>query len=87
MSIPLALRQDHNGILAGEPTGGRPNHYDEGRSLTLSGTGLSLTYSTKYFKKCAVDRASLDPNVRADNTIADYVAGPDTMLELALKAR
>ena len=43
-------QNDTEAIFIGEPTGGRPNHFGEVKSFNLPNSGLSVRYSTKYFR-------------------------------------
>jgi hypothetical protein len=81
----IELDQQANGVLVGEATGGRPNHYGEVRSITLPNSQLRVSYSTKYFRMLpAADPPSLEPEIAAPVTIANQLAGHDAALSAAL---
>lgn len=81
----IELDQLANVTLVGEPTGGRPNHYGEVRSLRLPNSELQVGYSTRYFRMLPdADPLSLEPEIAAPVTIADRQAGHDAALAAAL---
>lgn len=83
----IELDQQANAVLVGEPTGGRPNHYGEVRSLRLPNSQLQVSYSTKHFQMLpAADPPSLEPEIATPVTLANQQAGRDTALEAALEA-
>jgi hypothetical protein len=73
-------------ILAGEPTGGKPNHYGNVRTFNLSNSGLRVGYSTQFYRLASQgDPASLFPEIAVEPTIADLAAGRDPVLEAVLR--
>jgi hypothetical protein len=83
----IELDQQVGAVLVGEPTGGRPNHYGEVRSITLPNSGLRVSYSTRYFRMLAdADPPSLEPEIAVPVTIANQLAGFDAALTMALTA-
>jgi hypothetical protein len=80
----VTLRQQTNAILIGEPTGGKPNAFGEVKSFTLPNSGLSVSYSTKFFTLVSGDPASLDPDVLIGPNSADYFAGRDPVMNAIL---
>lgn len=82
----LELKAKTRALLVGEPTGGRPNHFGEVRTLTLPRTGWKISYSTKYFTTDLVkgDPSALVPDLPAPYPAADWFAGRDPQLEAAL---
>jgi hypothetical protein len=80
----ITLKHDHGAILVGEPTGGKPNGYGEVRSFTLPNSGLSVGYSTRFFRLLPDDPPWLAPDVTVTLTSADYLAGRDPVLEAIL---
>jgi hypothetical protein len=83
----LDLRKDTPAVFFGEPTGGKPNHYGELQTLKLPGSGLSVSYSTKYFQVVKGDPDSIVPDVAVDPTYADYRSKTDPVLDAALGRR
>lgn len=78
----ITLKRELGAILVGEATGGKPNGYGETRSFPLPNSGLSLTYSTKFFRSWPEgDPDSLFPDVAAAISSTDYREGRDTALE------
>ncbi|MDQ3746267.1 MAG: S41 family peptidase [Acidobacteriota bacterium] len=76
----ITLRQQTNATLVGEPTGGKPNAFGEVKTFRLPNSGLSVSYSTKFFSTVAGDPPSLDPEVFVELTAADYFAGRDPVI-------
>jgi hypothetical protein len=69
----IDLQQKAGAILVGEPTGGSPNHYGEVRSLKLPHSGLTVTYSTKYFRFYrGEDANALYPDIEAASSLRAY---------------
>lgn len=81
----VELRQRTRAILAGQPTGGRPNHFGEVRSFTLPHSGLRVSHSTRFFRLLPdADPLSLEPDLPVATGSADYRAGRDPVLEAIL---
>ncbi len=78
------LQLQTNSILIGEPTGGKPNSYGEVRNFILPHSGLTVNYSTRFFKLRTDDPSSLMPNVLVEYPWSAYQAGRDPVLEAAL---
>ena len=82
----MTLRDDLQARLVGEPPGERPNSYGEVRQLTLPHSQLVIQYSTKFFRMDRKgDPAALEPHVTVSRSIADFLAGRDTVLEAAMR--
>jgi len=80
------LKENTSAIFLGEPTGGKPNCYGELERLTLKNSGLSVCYSTKYYKIIEDDSLpSLLPDVNIALTIQNYVNNEDPCLEYIIK--
>lgn len=78
----ITLKRELGAVLVGEPTGGRPNGYGEVKSFALPNSGLNVSYSTKFFRSWPDgDPESLEPDVPAAISSADYQAGRDPALE------
>lgn len=78
------LQRDCNAVLYGEPTGGAKNHFGEVRTFKLPRSGWTVQHSTKFFKLDESGRGPVNPDVRTNETFADYQAGRDATLEAAL---
>jgi hypothetical protein len=83
----IDLRKRTPAIFFGEPTGGKPNHFGEVKTLTLPRTKLEVSYSTKYFPQSFEDTPSLMPDVTIELSIADYRARRDPVLEAILSGK
>ena len=77
----ITLRKQTDAIFIGEPTGGKPNHYGEVRNLILPNTGLTISYSTKYFKETEGNEPSFYPDIEIELSSADFFARRDPVLE------
>lgn len=74
----LSLKENTSAIFLGEPTGGKPNCYGEVQRFTLKNSGLTVCYSTKYYKIIDDDAmASLMPDVSIAFTIQHYINNED----------
>lgn len=84
-----ALEMRHmNVIFVGEPTGGRPNHYGEVRTFRLPNSGLTVSYSTKYFRKIKdADPPAVQPDILVEPTFEQWKDGRDPVLEAVLAHR
>lgn len=79
----ITLQSRTRAILVGEATGGKPNAYGEVRNFTLPHSGLTVNYSTKFFRLVASDPPALMPNVFVEYPWAAFQAGRDPVLEAA----
>lgn len=73
--------------LVGEPTGGKPTSFGEIKTLPLKNSGLMIQYSTKLQKRGNSDAPSLVPDVLAEPTWSQIVAGRDLAMEAVRAAR
>ncbi len=83
----LDLKKETPAVFAGEPTGGKPNHYGEVQMFLLPKSGLAVTYSVKYFQVVEGDPESLLPDILVEPTLADYLEKSDPVLERTLQQR
>lgn len=83
----IDLRKRTPAIFVGEPTGGKPNHFGEVKTMRLPRTKLEVSYSTKYFQQAYEDTPSLMPDVTIELSIADYKARRDPVLEAILSGK
>ena len=87
-AVQLKLRT--NAILVGEPTGAKPNQFNESsgdKALKLPNSGLTVDYSILYRKLLKDDSPALMPDVRVNLSSRDYIAGRDPVLEKILSYR
>ena len=80
----LDLKKAAPVVFIGEPTGGKPNHYGELQTLRLPESGLTATYSTKFFQVVDGDPDSIFPDIAVEPTFADHRARLDPALAAAL---
>jgi hypothetical protein len=84
MTNAVDLRRNLHAILVGEPTGARPNGYQEGASFTLPNSHLKVTVSTRYYQFQAEDTPGVLPDHYAPPNWRDYRAGRDPALSWVL---
>lgn len=78
----FSLKNTTSAIFLGEPTGGKPNCYGEVQRFKLKNSGLTICYSTEYYKIIEDDSMpSLMPDVNVTLTIQDYVNNEDPCLK------
>lgn len=87
MANAADFRKETNAILVGEPTGGRPNGYQENREFMLPNSHLSVWVSTEFYKFSEQDTPGLMPDHRIDPDWPSYRQGRDPVLEWILKQR
>lgn len=80
----LDLKKSAAAVFVGEPSGGKPNHYGELQTLRLPESGLTVTYSTKFFQVVEGDPEAILPDVAVEQTFAEYRAKSDPVLDAAL---
>ncbi len=83
----IDLRKRTPAIFVGEPTGGKPNHFGEIKTMRLPRTKLEVSYSTKFFQQSYEDTPSLMPDVTIELSIADYKARRDPVLAAILSGK
>jgi hypothetical protein len=77
-----SFRRETRAVLVGEPTGGKPNAYGEVRTFDLPNSGITVSYSTKYFRTDRdSDPPSLFPDLRVETSSSDYFAGRDPVMQ------
>jgi C-terminal processing protease CtpA/Prc len=72
-------------IFVGEETSGKPNCYGEIKFIKLPNSGLSVSYSTNYFKLYDKDLNTLTPDFIIDKSFKDYKEGRDPAFDWILK--
>ena len=82
---------DAGGVLAGSPTSGSVNHFGSTGSFTLPPSGIRVSCSSKYIDLGTLLEAGLGaqveplvPTVRVEQTLDDYLAGRDTLVDWLL---
>lgn len=68
-------------VSVGEATWGQPNSYGEIKYLILPNSGISVSYSTKFFKETDQKVNSLIPEIPVKLSFDDYIEGKDPSLE------
>jgi hypothetical protein len=83
----IDLRKRTPAVFVGEPTGGKPNHFGEVKTLVLPKTKLEVSYSTKFFQQSFEDTPSLMPDITVELSIADYRVRRDPVLAEILSGK
>lgn len=80
------LERDTWALFVGSPPGGRPNHFGDARMSSLPNSGFRLLCSTVRWQDSEPfdQRPWIHPDLPADPTFADYVAGRDPALAAIL---
>jgi hypothetical protein len=81
MTNAVDLRRECNAILVGEPTGARPNQYQEGRSSLLPSSKLRVTVSTRYYAFQEEDTPGVIPDHHIMQSWQDHREGIDPVME------
>jgi hypothetical protein len=73
-------------VVAGEPSGSRPNFIGESAPTTLPYSGLDMTISTRYHQSDDQDqRTWIAPKIPVELSSADYFANRDPVLDTVLE--
>ena len=80
------IERSTQAIFAGEPMGGRPNLYGDVRPYTLPNSKLIVQISSRYWQISSPDdtRPSIEPQIAASLSAADYFSGRDPALDAIL---
>jgi hypothetical protein len=84
MANTADFRNDLKAIIVGEPTGARPNGYQENRGFTLPNSHLPVSYSIELYKFSATDTPGILPDKRIEPDWKSFAAGRDPALEWIL---
>jgi hypothetical protein len=84
MTNATDFRQQLGAVLVGEPTGARPNQYQESGSFNLPNSGLRVTVSTRYYRFQEEDTPGVLPDRRIVPDWQDWLAGRDPALQWIL---
>jgi hypothetical protein len=76
-----------NATLVGEPTGARPNGWQEKGEFRLRNSGLAVSVSTQYYRFLEGDPAAVIPHEHIPLTWEDYRSGRDPVLEWITRRR
>ncbi|HZB44357.1 MAG TPA: S41 family peptidase [Pyrinomonadaceae bacterium] len=87
MANAADFRNDTNAILVGEPTGARPNGYQEGRGFMLPNSRLPVNYSIEFYKFQEKDTPGIIPDKRIDPDWPSYKRGRDPVMEWILNQK
>src|SRR5258707_1376076 len=84
MNFVNAMKLNTQTLFVGEPTGARPNMYGDNASLILPNSRIAVRLSTLWWQDMPPTdvREHQAPDLAADLTIADYLAGRDPALEV-----
>ncbi|HEX2754072.1 MAG TPA: hypothetical protein VHM48_01340 [Candidatus Limnocylindrales bacterium] len=80
------LEQETGAIFAGEDMGGSPNMYGDAHRIGLPYGGQAVYMATRYWERSTPDdrRITIEPEIHADLSSADYIAGRDPVLQAIL---
>lgn len=81
MTNAVDFLKETNATLVGEPTGARPNGWQEKGQFTLPNSHLAVSVSTKYYQFLDEDLPAVVPHRHIPITWEDYRAGRDPVLE------
>ena len=84
MANTADFRNDLKAILVGEPTGARPNGYQENRGFSLPNSHLPMSYSIELYKFSEADTPGILPDKRIEPDWKSFLAGRDTALDWIL---
>jgi len=87
MANTADFKNDLGAILVGEPTGARPNGYQEGRGMGLPNSHLWLSYSVELYKFAETDTPGILPDKRIEPDWKSFEAGRDAALEWIINFR
>ena len=85
MANAADFRNDLQAILVGEPTGARPNGYQENREFSLPNSHLGVSYSTQLYKFQEKDTPGIMPDKRIDPSWQSYRRGVDPVVGWILR--
>ena len=71
--------------FVGEETSGKPNHYGEVKTFVLPFSGMTVFYSTKYFRNSDKDLKTITPDKIIETTFNDLMTGKDPVYDWIIK--
>jgi hypothetical protein len=81
MTNAADFSRETNATLVGEPTGARPNGWQEKGEFTLPNSRLTVSVSTRYYRFLDEDLPAVMPHRQVDLTWEDFRAGRDPVLD------
>lgn len=84
MTNATDFRRETEALLVGEPTGARPNGYQENSWVTLPHSGLQLSIACRRYRFVDTDVEAVLPDILIQTSWLDYQAGRDPALEWVL---
>jgi C-terminal processing protease CtpA/Prc len=84
MSNATDFRRETNAILVGEPTGARPNGYQESYRFVLPNSQFNISCSTRFYQFQDEDTPAVMPDKLIEPSWDAYQAGRDPVLEWIL---
>jgi hypothetical protein len=79
--------KETNATLVGEPTGARPNGWQEKGEFRLPNSGLAVSVSTQYYRFLEGEPPAVIPHEHIPLTWEDYRSGNDPVLEWITRRR
>ncbi len=80
-----SVDRETDATLVGEPSGGAPNQWGDRIPIELPVAGLTAYVAAEWVEVAPGDtRLAVEPDVRMEPTVADFLAGRDPVLERAL---
>ena len=86
MSNAADFRSEFGAVLAGEPTGQKPNGYSENRYFKLPNSHLDFSVSIDFYKFAATDTPGLIPDKLIEPDWQSFKQGRDSALEWILNS-
>ncbi len=85
-NLATDLEQETSATFAGEAMGGSPNQYGDAQRIDLPSGRQALYTATRYWERSTPNdpRITIDPEIAADLSSADYFAGRDPVLQAIL---
>jgi hypothetical protein len=85
-NLATDLEGETSATFAGEAMGGSPNQYGDARRIDLPSGRQALYMATRYWERSTPDdqRITIEPDIAADLSSADYFAGRDPVLQAIL---
>jgi hypothetical protein len=77
----IELKAQAGAVIAGEPSGGKPNSYGEVKSFVLPSSNATVYYSTKWFQNVTGDPESIIPDIPVSLSSSDFFARRDPVLD------
>ncbi len=85
MSNASQYAQLLNATLVGQPTGSKPNGYQDMWQFSLPNSGLIVTYSKRMYRFKAGEKDAIFPDVAIELTAEDYMRANDKSLQWVIQ--